>query len=133
MRISDWSSDVCSSDLRFGDHHRQLVARHLAGAPAIGVPDDGDEADHGGQRGHDGHEIAAAAQVGCQLGSVLGESLAAAVAQADLLAPLPFVVVAVARSDEHTPELPSLMRLSYAVFCLQKHNKTHTNQQLHTH
>src|SRR3546814_1201401 len=30
------------------------------------------------------------------------------------------------RSEEHTSELQSLMRLSYAVFCLQKKNKTHT-------
>src|SRR3546814_6872345 len=28
------------------------------------------------------------------------------------------------RSEEHTSELPSLMRISYAVFCLKKHNKT---------
>src|SRR3546814_4720843 len=28
------------------------------------------------------------------------------------------------RSEEHTSELPSLMRTSYAVFCLQKKNKT---------
>src|SRR3546814_10764950 len=27
------------------------------------------------------------------------------------------------RSEEHTSELPSLMRISYAVFCLKKHNK----------
>src|SRR3546814_6751660 len=26
------------------------------------------------------------------------------------------------RSEEHTSELPSLMRISYAVFCLKKHN-----------
>src|SRR3546814_10777324 len=31
-----------------------------------------------------------------------------------------------ARSEEHTSELPSLMRISYAVFCLQK---THTHKQ----
>src|SRR3546814_3432588 len=30
------------------------------------------------------------------------------------------------RSEEHTSELQSLMRISYAVFCLQKKNKTHT-------
>src|SRR3546814_2296661 len=31
------------------------------------------------------------------------------------------------RSEEHTSELPSLMRISYAVFCLQKqHRSTHT-------
>src|SRR3546814_3067435 len=31
------------------------------------------------------------------------------------------------RSDEHTSELQSLMRISYAVFCLKKKNKTFTN------
>src|SRR3546814_1582298 len=31
---------------------------------------------------------------------------------------------AVARSEEHTSELQSLMRISYAVFCLKKKNKT---------
>src|SRR3546814_5335406 len=30
------------------------------------------------------------------------------------------------RSEEHTSELPSLMRISYAVFCLKKNNKTLT-------
>src|SRR3546814_1006770 len=31
-----------------------------------------------------------------------------------------------ARSEEHTSELQSLMRISYAVFCLKKKNKTQT-------
>src|SRR3546814_2666880 len=35
----------------------------------------------------------------------------------------------VARSEEHTSELQSLMRISYAVFCLKKKNKTHTNKE----
>src|SRR3546814_1855141 len=35
-----------------------------------------------------------------------------------------------ARSEEHTSELQSLMRISYAVFCLKK-KKTHTNQVNH--
>src|SRR3546814_10707181 len=35
------------------------------------------------------------------------------------------------RSEEHTSELQSLMRLSYAVFCLKK--KKHINQHKHTH
>src|SRR3546814_2028555 len=30
------------------------------------------------------------------------------------------------RSEEHTSELPSLMRISYAVFCLKKKKQTHT-------
>src|SRR3546814_3169432 len=33
------------------------------------------------------------------------------------------------RSDEHTSELQSLMRISYAVFCLKKKNTTHKNQR----
>src|SRR3546814_8860895 len=39
------------------------------------------------------------------------------------------------RSEQHTSELQSLMRLSYAVFCLKKKNKdskTHTNHNLNT-
>src|SRR3546814_10282396 len=33
----------------------------------------------------------------------------------------------VMRSEEHTSELQSLMRISYAVFCLKKKKKIHTN------
>src|SRR3546814_7826993 len=38
------------------------------------------------------------------------------------------------RSEEHTSELQSLMRISYAVFCLKKknHNTQHNNQPFHT-
>src|SRR3546814_3439416 len=32
------------------------------------------------------------------------------------------------RSEEHTSELQSLMRISYAVFCLKKKTKKHTTQ-----
>src|SRR3546814_3557628 len=34
-----------------------------------------------------------------------------------------FIISGGARSEEHTSELQSLMRISYAVFCLQKKNK----------
>src|SRR3546814_9012622 len=34
------------------------------------------------------------------------------------------------RSEEHTSELQSLMRISYAVFCLKKKNKTHRNRSI---
>src|SRR3546814_5439514 len=40
------------------------------------------------------------------------------------------------RSEEHTSELQSLMRISYAVFCLKKknkHNNTTKYNKLHTH
>src|SRR3546814_9986764 len=40
----------------------------------------------------------------------------------------------VARSEEHTSELQSLMRISYAVFCLKKKNNTRTtNEQQDVH
>src|SRR3546814_8223459 len=37
-----------------------------------------------------------------------------------------------ARSEEHTSELQSLMRISYAVFCLKKKKKTHSNTRIST-
>src|SRR3546814_5604368 len=36
----------------------------------------------------------------------------------------------VARSEEHTSELPSLMRISYAVFCLKKKKLNHFTHKL---
>src|SRR3546814_2293631 len=40
--------------------------------------------------------------------------------------------VTLTRSEEHTSELQSLMRISYAVFCLKKKNKPLTIQLTHT-
>src|SRR3546814_1772768 len=40
--------------------------------------------------------------------------------------------VTVVRSEEHTSELQSLMRISYAVFCLTKNNTRHTKTQQNT-
>src|SRR3546814_3898816 len=37
------------------------------------------------------------------------------------------------RSEEHTSELQSLMRISYAVFCLKKKNKIYTNMTNDVH
>src|SRR3546814_10702473 len=48
-----------------------------------------------------------------------GDLDAAALAD-DALEAHPLVLSAVARSEEHTSELQSLMRISYAVFCLKK-------------
>src|SRR3546814_2645996 len=42
-------------------------------------------------------------------------------------------VKAVRRSEEHTSELQSLMRISYAVFCLKKKNKKNKNTITHLH
>src|SRR3546814_6703395 len=79
MRISDWSSDVCSSDLSL---RPALPIAHLARVQAEAILR---------------HQRAAIEQEG-------------------------------RRSEEHTSELQSLMRISYAVFCLKK-KKTHKKQK----
>src|SRR3546814_5584793 len=91
MRISDWSSDVCSSDLRGHRHpavprsplppHRAVTARR-SGASGVSVEPPGPRR---AARG-------------------------------------------VQRSEEHTSELQSLMRISYAVFCLKKKKIYHENE-----
>src|SRR3546814_4197771 len=43
-----------------------------------------------------------------------------------------FCALMVVRSEEHTSELQSLMRISYAVFCLKKKNKTSNYTYLNT-
>src|SRR3546814_2542786 len=43
--------------------------------------------------------------------------------------PAPLNRNSVWRSEEHTSELQSLMRISYAVFCLKKKNQKHNKQQ----
>src|SRR3546814_4537564 len=100
MRISDWSSDVCSSDLAAGE----AVASDRARAV------DGQQRRRGGV-GRAGVDRARGGQVALTL-------IEASVDQVDGLAP------DVGRSEEHTSELQSLMRISYAVFCLKKKNNT---------
>src|SRR3546814_8401101 len=106
MRISDWSSDVCSSDLS-----PCLSARQLAGAVR----------DRAGGRPPVGHDAAARQR------ARFHRALLCAGALGPVGAALSRAVPAVAdggerrfRSEEHTSELQSLMRISYAVFCLKK-------------
>src|SRR3546814_3622304 len=42
-------------------------------------------------------------------------------------------ILKIVRSEEHTSELQSLMRISYAVFCLKKKTQTRTQQKTKTH
>src|SRR3546814_954269 len=119
MRISDWSSDVCSSDLELAvsvdaqlAHGICLVAAHGLDAAADALRDLRhrqplrQQPDHlalafGQRRDHGlAHKIA---HMGAQVW-LAGNSAA----HCDQ------------RSEEHTSELQSLMRLSYAVFCLKK-------------
>src|SRR3546814_10765544 len=113
MRISDWSSDVCSSDL-VGTRHRDVVDRLLAEMEEV--------AQH---LALDGREVAddAAAPALAPLLFGLVDRLLDLFAQARL-------AIAAERSEEHTSELQSLMRISYAVFCLKKKKN---ERSLHTY
>src|SRR3546814_6776821 len=114
MRISDWSSDVCSSDLRI-DAHDVSVGGQGAGARAEDDPAAGEVVEQAdavgqqprvvvGQRDHAGAELDVLGALGRHRDDELW------------------------RSEEHTSELQSLMRISYAVFCLKKKKMTKTNQ-----
>src|SRR3546814_9490447 len=119
MRISDWSSDVCSSDLieKLDVELPRLESLlHIAGtydAPVRNVTVRGLRFSHTSWRGPNGPEGYASQQSGSYLTG------RAAAYPADPL---------VTRSEEHTSELQSLMRISYAVLCLQKKNKNRDYQ-----
>src|SRR3546814_8475320 len=75
------------------------------------------------------------------LGSLLGAGLAFFVGGAliEYLSQTPAPIAIgrfepwqIARSEEPKSELQSLMRISYAVFCLKKNNKKHTTAQLNS-
>src|SRR3546814_2664156 len=126
MRISDWSSDVCSSDLlvRQAEHPDPALE-------AAGLQDDVVAADLR-QRAREAAVVAGELEVAPRgVGTVLREDRveAAEVAGGERV---PFHRVAAGllqRSEEHTSELQSLMRISYAVFCLkQKKRTTNTTQ-----
>src|SRR3546814_1502615 len=112
MRISDWSSDVCSSDLRDGLSILDQAIAHAdmegeSKVTAAQVRDMLGLSDRGAVRRLFGHVLEGNA---CEVLSAVQEQHVLGVE------PL-------ARSEEHTSELQSLMRISYAVFCLKKKNK----------
>src|SRR3546814_7907395 len=118
MRISDWSSDVCSSDLAPAGVLRDARARGRRAART----DDAHAAQR--QRSLRARRLAGLA-VGGQAVEAPGHArpprLARPVHQVRRRDARPVVRVRAAeRSEEHTSELQSLMRISYAVFCLKK-------------
>src|SRR3546814_5031925 len=113
MRISDWSSDVCSSDLLVDCHTHAVFA--------------GDRAGEFEQRlqGADYEQIARAgggivSTVRHTRAASEDELLAQSLPRARALLADGVTTLEVKRSEEHTSELQSLMRISYAVFCLKK-------------
>src|SRR3546814_2812066 len=105
MRISDWSSDVCSSDLDCLKINGSTAGR----IRALSWP-------HSSM-----WRPTACASI--EPSSELGT-------QPRPLKPRLRKSLTIFRSEEHTSELQSLMRLSYAVFCLKKNNNHYT--QHHT-
>src|SRR3546814_6569461 len=118
MRISDWSSDVCSSDLRCpcrvspvtNEKENRMHIKLFRALKAANLSDD------------------AAAEVVEAIEEYIAVKVQEAnkgiesklTAQTWVIGSVGFVL---ARSEEHTSELQSLMSISYAVFCLKK-NKT---------
>src|SRR3546814_6268723 len=123
MRISDWSSDVCSSDLQlvaFGEAfepHREIGGSaqqrgcflKLAGALQVFLAD----VEQLHARALQPHHRAGIGRAHhCELDEIFSVALGVrAQIEHD-------------RSEEHTSELQSLMRISYAVFCLKKKTNT---------
>src|SRR3546814_5312566 len=115
MRISDWSSDVCSADLA-------LLSWHADSSPST-VCRMSSEAAPVVRR----EPLAWLALLLAALASLYGWW---AIGRPVALPDAPTSRIACVRSEEHTSELQSLMRISYAVFCLKntktKHHKTCT-------
>src|SRR3546814_5605626 len=121
MRISDWSSDVCSSDL-----WELTFGRTGFGIPdpsyGFGGPLDARKTTLAealeGMRGKTFHYL-------YDFGDGWEHSVKIqGIAPADPQGSYPRLLEATGmRSEEHTSELQSLMRISYAVFCLKKKNK----------
>src|SRR3546814_7371551 len=102
MRISDWSSDVCSSDL----------TRVSAGSPRCAAASSPSS-------------IRVLRSV-CPVRATPRAARSSRISTATLMR-----CSSKGRSEEHTSELQSLMRISYAVFCLKK-KKTQQDTYSHT-
>src|SRR3546814_7273061 len=124
MRISDWSSDVCSSDLfrQFGGTDGEPVTREATslGSGFIISPDGYVVTNnHVISGGVPGRTSAPVESITVTLAD--RKEYKARVVGWDVLSDLALLKVE-GRSEEHTSELQSLMRISYAVFCLKKKN-----------
>src|SRR3546814_10055572 len=126
MRISDWSSDVCSSDLP-EPAELPCAGRFLADPPALSRPPPEFPFSAGPPFERrlplplllsDRPPFAPPKEFSAPSIPVLPEL----VPPCAELPPLPPLL----RSEEHTSELQSLMRNSYAVFCLKKKKHKHT-------
>src|SRR3546814_9523951 len=121
MRISDWSSDVCSSDLAAIRPSPVALSSRWAGEAIIRRKQPTRHA-----RGH--KKITTAAVAGVPPTRELVCRLFFEEAQSESAERR--AIWNATRSEEHTSELKSLMRISYAVFCLKKKKKHTTTTHL---
>src|SRR3546814_6971093 len=113
MRISDWSSDVCSSDLPV----QQPVG--VEGVPDVAAPIHVEgEAQLGTARADRLAVVARLLFAHAVLGSQVFDRILALRRQRRV--ELERLEMQFHRSEEHTSELQSLIRISYAIFCLKK-------------
>src|SRR3546814_9767096 len=117
MRISDWSSDVCSSDLD--------VARIDPDGFLYIVDRTKDVIKSGGEW------ISSIDLENAAIGHPAIQECAVIAAAHPKWSERPLMLAVLKdgqRSEEHTSELQSLMRISYAVFCLKKKKTNHSKQ-----
>src|SRR3546814_4508930 len=129
MRISDWSSDVCSSDLTLARERHLYEQKVTARADYEQAQAEAAAAAAEARRA----QVAAGAANVTRDGSgaivaspISGRVTAESVSLGAFVQPETelFRIADPSRSEEHTTELQSLMRISYAVFCLKKKNNT---------
>src|SRR3546814_4254534 len=129
MRISDWSSDVCSSDLE----NLGLFARHLTSLGFGVISREGQFGGLGNFRETVKRFIKETSDF-IFVRTMMGHRhLQGADEVFEDVAPALFKLHQFERSEEHTSELQSLMRTSYAVFCLKKKNSKNTSENVPTH
>src|SRR3546814_10174366 len=139
MRISDWSSDVCSSDLVYGGrvvragrimHGKTSAIRHEGAGVFAGLPD-GYEATRYHSLVVDKDSLPGCLEVTAwtenddgSVEEIMGLRHREHPVEGVQFHPESILTehghALLKRSEEHTSELQSLMRISYAVFCLKK-------------
>src|SRR3546814_10130160 len=133
MRISDWSSDVCSSDLVEREGNRARLTPETGaegfGAGEVAAADQQFETGKISQQfGKPSAEDAIAAEnQGLHRHNMRSLYSGGAIQQFTRLPKNRYRLRAIQRSEEHTSELQSLMRSSYDVVCLKK-KRIHKNK-----